>query len=115
MSTPLDMAAAAAALAAKLEQVGFDAATASTRQVLCLAEEAGEFVGAYRRWSGQARRSGSFEEMAAELADVVITAWVTAHVLGVDLDGAVREKLGRMYTRGWREGEPVVLDEDGDH
>jgi NTP pyrophosphatase (non-canonical NTP hydrolase) len=73
------------------------------QQVLCLAEEAGEFVGAYRRWAGMARRQGSFEDVRAELADVVITAYVTARVLGFDLDEAIREKAGVISTRGWRD------------
>jgi NTP pyrophosphatase (non-canonical NTP hydrolase) len=73
------------------------------RQVLALAEEAGEFTGAYRRWSGQARRTGTFGDMAAELADVVITAYVTAETLGIDLDEAWRRKAQAIMTRGWRE------------
>jgi NTP pyrophosphatase (non-canonical NTP hydrolase) len=73
------------------------------RQVLCLAEEAGEFVGAYRRWAGMARRTGPFEDVEAELADVVIVAYVTAQVLGIDLDAAVGEKAGQIMTRGWRD------------
>jgi hypothetical protein len=28
-------------------------------QALCVAEEAGELVGAYRRWAGKARRTGT--------------------------------------------------------
>ena len=48
------------------------------RQALALAEEAGEMVGAYRRWTGRARRTGTEEEFRSELADVVITAYVTA-------------------------------------
>ncbi len=55
-------------------------------QTLNLAEEAGEFVGAYRRWTGRARRTGTEQEAQAELADVVITAYVTAADLGVTLD-----------------------------
>jgi NTP pyrophosphatase (non-canonical NTP hydrolase) len=58
------------------------------RQVFALIEEVGEVVGAYRRWAGLARRTGSFEDMANELADVVITSYVTAAVFGIDLDGA---------------------------
>src|SRR4051794_41695487 len=41
---------------------GFPAEGGANRQVLALAEECGEFVGAYRRWSGQARRGGTAEE-----------------------------------------------------
>jgi NTP pyrophosphatase (non-canonical NTP hydrolase) len=73
------------------------------RQVLCLAEEVGEFVGAYRRFAGMARRTGPFEDVKAELADVVITAYVTAQVLGIDLDAAWREKAATIMSRGWRD------------
>lgn len=73
------------------------------QQVLCLAEEAGEFVGAYRRWAGLARRTGTWEDVKAELADVAVTAYVAAHVLGIDLDEAVREKTAVIMTRGWRD------------
>jgi len=73
------------------------------QQVLCLAEEAGELVGAYRRWAGMARRTGTWEDVQAELADVVITAYVTAQVLGIDLDAAWRAKAGVIASRGWRD------------
>jgi NTP pyrophosphatase (non-canonical NTP hydrolase) len=72
-------------------------------QVFCLAEEVGEFVKAYRRWSGRARRNGTAEERNAELADVVLAAYVTAEMLGIDLDVAVSSKLTEIYSRGWRE------------
>lgn len=72
------------------------------RQVLNLAEEVGEFVGAYRRWAGLARRTGPWEDVTTELADVVITAYVTAEVLGIDLDAAWRDKAGVILSRGWR-------------
>ena len=86
---------------------GFPAETAPNRQVLALAEECGEFVGAYRRWSGQARRSGTAEEMRAELAEVVITAFVAAEELGIDLDKVITEKADVVLTRGWREQAPT--------
>jgi NTP pyrophosphatase (non-canonical NTP hydrolase) len=73
------------------------------QQVLCLAEEAGEFVGAYRRWAGMARRTGPWGDVKAELADVVITAYVAANVLGIDLDAAWREKAAVVMSRGWRD------------
>ena len=82
---------------------GFPAEGAVNRQVLALAEETGEFVGAYRRWSGQARRTGTADEMRAELADVIITAFATAEELGIDLDQAITEKANVVLTRGWRE------------
>jgi hypothetical protein len=56
------------------------------RQTLGLAEEAGEFVGAYRRWTNRARRRGTEQEAQAEFADVVITSHVTAAELGHKLD-----------------------------
>lgn len=65
---------------------GFREQDAVRRQVLALVEEAGEFVGAYRRWAGLARWTGTETDVQAELADVVITAYVTAAELGVTLD-----------------------------
>lgn len=85
-----------------LRENGFDAEQGQVRQVLNLAEEVGEFVGAYRRWAGQARRSGTAEEMHAELADVVITAFVTAEEFGVDLEELISAKLEKVFSRGWR-------------
>jgi NTP pyrophosphatase (non-canonical NTP hydrolase) len=86
---------------------GFPAEGAANRQVLALAEECGEFVGSYRRWSGQARRSGTAEEMHAELADVVITAFAAAEELGIDLDEVITAKANVVLTRGWREQAPA--------
>ncbi|MEV8512267.1 MazG nucleotide pyrophosphohydrolase domain-containing protein [Dactylosporangium sp. NPDC051484] len=100
--TLADLPGVAADVAAKLTDAGFTEAP-HLRQALALAEEAGEFVGAVRRHYGLARRSGSFEDVEAELADVVITAFVTAHTMGIDLERAVAAKLGVVYTRGWRE------------
>jgi NTP pyrophosphatase (non-canonical NTP hydrolase) len=77
--------------------------TATVQQVLALAEETGEFTAAFRRWAGLARRTGTWAEMVAELADVVITAYVTADVLGIDLDTAITAKAKVIMTRGWRE------------
>lgn len=81
------------------------AESADTRQVLAVAEEAGEFVGAYRRWAGLARRDGSWDDVEAELADVVIAAYVTAAVLGVDLDAAVRAKAVVVASRAMERTE----------
>ena len=69
--------AVAARLADRLRE-HFDPATLPVQQVLALAEEAGEFTAAYRRWAGLARRTGPWHDVEAELADVVITAYVTA-------------------------------------
>jgi NTP pyrophosphatase (non-canonical NTP hydrolase) len=82
---PQDLAELAAVFAASLREY-FGREGERLRQVLALAEEAGEFVAAYRRWAGMARRSGDRGEVEAELADVVIAAYVTAHVLGLDVD-----------------------------
>lgn len=97
------MAERAVEIVKHLRDNGFAVEGSLTRQVLVLAEEVGEFVGAYRRWSGQARRPGTAEEMHAELADVVITAYVTAEEMGIDLDEVMRAKLSVIFTRGWRE------------
>ena len=99
--------AVAASLADRLRE-HFDPATLPVQQVLALAEEAGEFTAAYRRWAGLARRTGPWHDVEAELADVVITAYVTAHVLGIDLDAATRAKTEVVFTRGWREPPPAA-------
>ena len=75
-------------------------------QALGVAEEAGELVGAYRRWSGRARRKGSFEDMAQEVADVIIVTAIFAQRVGIDLEKAVADKLTVIYSRGWKEPEP---------
>ena len=72
------------------------------RFVTGVAEEAGEFVGAFNRFSGTSRRTGTKDEMAKELADVVLTAYMAADVLGIDLDAVVAEKAEIMRNRGWK-------------
>jgi len=84
------------------------ATQAADRQALALAEEVGEFAGAYRRAAGHARRTGDWSDVAAELADVLITAWVAAAVLGIDLDTAWRTKAAVILTRGWRDPRPAA-------
>jgi NTP pyrophosphatase (non-canonical NTP hydrolase) len=71
-------------------------------QVYAVAEEAGEFVGAMRRWRGMARRSGTEEEAQNELADVIISSYVMANIMGWDLDDLISRKLGKILTRGWK-------------
>lgn len=73
-------------IVACLRENGFGPEQGVDRQVLALMEESGEFVGAYRRWRGWARRPGSFEDMRAEIADVMITTYVTAAEAGLDID-----------------------------
>lgn len=72
-------------------------------QALCVAEEAGELIGAYRRWAGKARREGTFREVEDEVADVLIVTALFAHRMGIDLDAAVERKLAVVYSRGWHE------------
>ena len=99
--------AVAASLAGRLRE-HFDPATLPVQQVLALAGEAGEFTAAYRRWAGLARRTGPWHDVEAELADVVITAYVTAAVPGIDLDTAARAKTEVVFTGGWREPPPAA-------
>ena len=73
------------------------------RQGLALAEEAGETVGALRRYLGLARRPGSLIELEDEIADVVFTAYLLAHYTGSDLDVAIHRKAEKIFSRGWRE------------
>jgi NTP pyrophosphatase (non-canonical NTP hydrolase) len=72
-------------------------------QALCVAEEAGELVGAYRRWAGQARRTGTRRQLEDEVADVLIVTAVFAERAGIDLYAAIAAKLAVIYSRGWRE------------
>ncbi len=48
-------------------------------QAFAMCEEIGEVLSAYRRWSGMARRAGTIEDLAEELADVRLTGYVAAH------------------------------------
>lgn len=81
---------------------GFDSSQESVQQVMCLAEEVGEFVGAYRRWAGMARRSGPWSDVEDELADVIIVAMCTADAFGIDIRSALTRKLHILVTRGWK-------------
>jgi NTP pyrophosphatase (non-canonical NTP hydrolase) len=99
-----DLPATAADINRHLAAAGFTEQP-ELRQTLALAEEVGEFVGAVRRHYGYARRNGPFSDVEAELADVAVTAFVTADALGIDLEAAIRAKLAVIYTRGWRESD----------
>lgn len=72
-------------------------------QIMALAEESGEFVGAMRRWRGMARRNGTEEEAQSELADLVISCYAMADVLGWDLNRLVSIKAEKILNRGWKE------------
>jgi NTP pyrophosphatase (non-canonical NTP hydrolase) len=76
---------------------------------LALAEEAGEFTKAARRYLGMARRTGTKYDVAMELADVVITAFVAANVFDIDLPAAIEEKLKEIFDRPWRDQPPGEL------
>lgn len=70
-------------------------------QAMNVVEEAGEFIGEWRRLKGFARRAGDREAMLSELADVVISALVMFDQLGEDAEDHVRAKLLRIVTRGY--------------
>ncbi len=80
----------------------FEGMSERNRQVLAIAEECGEFVGAFRRWSGQARRTGTWQQMEDELADIIITAFATAYVFDMDIAVIIERKLGVIFHRGWK-------------
>lgn len=85
------------------------------RNALALSEEAGEAVGAIRRYLGLARRGGSIEEVTDELADVAICAYLNAYFFGLDLDAAVARKVAAIFARGLREQcSTKVVNSDGD-
>lgn len=71
--------------------------------VLCVVEEAGEFAGAYRRATGQARRAGPWSDVEDELADTVIASYSAAKKLGIDLDAAIHRKGVKILSRGWKD------------
>lgn len=77
-----------------------DSRTCLDTQILCLAEEVGEAVQAYRRATGRARSAATWDNVAEEIADVVIVAYVTAELAGIDLDAAIKAKLAVIEARG---------------
>jgi NTP pyrophosphatase (non-canonical NTP hydrolase) len=80
-------------------------------QAMCVVEEAGEFIGEYRRLKGFARRAGNREHMLEELADVVISALVMFENLDVDAAAAIEKKLRVIVTRGYVNKTPDLCDE----
>jgi NTP pyrophosphatase (non-canonical NTP hydrolase) len=82
----------AAELVAALRGAGFATDTEQERQVLALAEEAGELVGAVRRWMGYARRPGPFADVEAEAADLLVTTYVAAVVLDIPAEHLARAR-----------------------
>ena len=100
-ATLYDLANLSARIERHLEQ-HFDGRP-EIRQVLALAEEAGEAVGAARRYLGMARRTGTLDALRGELADVVITAFVTANTFTIDLPAAIEDKVSEIFARGWKD------------
>lgn len=87
-----------------LRENGFTLEEQPDRQALALGEETGEFLQAYRQWRGMARRNDkTVEDVKSELADVIITAYVTAAERGWDIDRVIEEKTLDIFTRGWRD------------
>jgi NTP pyrophosphatase (non-canonical NTP hydrolase) len=101
--TLAELAQIAESMELSIRAAGFDTRDAWIRQTLNVAEEAGEFVGSVRRFMGLARRSGAREEMEAEFADVIISSFAAAYVLGIDADEAIQKKLKIIFSRGWRQ------------
>jgi NTP pyrophosphatase (non-canonical NTP hydrolase) len=73
------------------------------KPVLCVAEEAGEFVGAARRYHGYARRYGTIEQVAEEAADVIIATWIACFLLNIDIEKEVNKKWRKIFERSFRE------------
>lgn len=74
-----------------------------TVEVGGLVEEAGEAHDAYARMLGTKRRAGTEDEYLLELADVVISAFICAHLRQADLARYIERKLQDIYARGWSE------------
>ena len=70
-------------------------------QAMVVVEEAGEFIGEYRRNRGFARRAGNREDMLAELADVVISGMAMFYTLREDPEFHIKRKLKTIVTRGY--------------
>lgn len=89
------------------------------QQAMCVAEEAGEFMGAYRRWRGFARRPGNAQDVADEMADVIVstlcmmTLWsdqVGRNSLDNDaLANIIQHKLSTIFSRGWVNKDEVAI------
>lgn len=92
-----------------------DSTSEANRQIMALAAEAGEVIGAYLRYTGQARRSGSKEELEDELTDLILTAFATAYINGLNPDDFLERKLRVIFERGWKEQCPSSTDNTHAH
>ena len=73
------------------------------RDIIAVAEEAGEFAGAYNKSSGASRNLISQEDFEDEWADVVITTLLTGYrFFGESAQAIIARKMGVILTRGWR-------------
>lgn len=70
-------------------------------QAMKLAEEVGEFAGAYNRWRGWARRDGSMADVLEELSDVIISAFAMFAIMDFDAQVYIKDKLTKVITRGY--------------
>lgn len=70
-------------------------------QAMDVVEEAGEFIGEYRRLRGFARRAGDREKMLSELSDVIIASMIMFYLLDADPEDNIRTKLRKIITRGY--------------
>jgi NTP pyrophosphatase (non-canonical NTP hydrolase) len=70
-------------------------------QAMCVAEEAGEFIKAYRKWRGFARTAGSVNDVHEELADVIIASLLMFSVMNYDAQRHIKDKLYQVITRGY--------------
>lgn len=75
-------------------------------QAMCVVEEAGEFIGAYRRWRGFARRPGELEDVTSELADVIIASFIMFANLPGEAQHSIKQKLSKVVTRGYVNKDP---------
>jgi NTP pyrophosphatase (non-canonical NTP hydrolase) len=83
-----------------LKARGGDRDTAVLVNALCMAEEMSEAVQEIRRHLGHARRPATLDQVAEEMADVVIATLVTADLLGIDMAAAINHKLATIEGRG---------------
>jgi len=95
-TTCLGLPGLAALVAAGIDTAGFPPAEAPLRAMLALCEEAGELAEAYTSfraavvaYAPAGELAARWDAVEAETADVAITAYVAAHVLGVPLPAAV--------------------------
>lgn len=93
-----DIAVNAIAAEAMLRRRTYDEAILVN--TICMAEEAGEAAKEIRRHMGYARKVVPITDVMEELADVIISTWVTATMLNVDLWWAVEQKLQKIKERG---------------